>query len=120
MILLAATVGVGYSLYQIGSPLSIIASLSAQTGNDLYSSLSNTASPTTLRYSTILAAPVGVYLWRRKRLAWPFMVFGVLLLLMNAMLAHRLSLLMASVVYLAMWVRQRPTRAGVRPSRRID
>ncbi len=110
VILLAATVGgIGYSLYQIGSPLSIIASLSAQTGNDLYSSLSNTASPTTLRYSTILAAPIGVYLWRRKLLAWPFMVLAVALLLMNAMLAHRLSLLMASVVYLAMWVRQRTT-----------
>jgi len=107
VILLAATVGVGYSLYQIGSPLSIIASLSAQTGNDLYSSLSNTASPTTLRYSTILAAPIGVYLWRRKLLAWPFMVFAVTLLIMNAMLAHRLSLLMASAVYLAMWARQR-------------
>jgi hypothetical protein len=35
------------------------------------------------------------------------MVFAVALLLMNALLAHRLSLLMASVVYLAMWARQR-------------
>ncbi|MCV7421465.1 hypothetical protein H7K45_13010 [Mycobacterium yunnanensis] len=109
VILLAATVGIGYSLYQIGSPLAIISSLSAQTGNDLYSSLSKTTSPTTLRYSTILAAPVGVYLWRRKLLAWPFMAFAVALLLANAMLAHRLSLLMASVVYLAMWARQRTT-----------
>lgn len=120
VILLAATVGIGYSLYQIGSPLSIIASLSAQTGNDLYSSLSNTASPTTLRYSTILAAPIGVYLWRRKLLAWPFMVLAVALLLMNAMLAHRLSLLMATVVYLAMWVRQRKTtrRSSAKSSNR--
>jgi len=106
VILLAATVGIGYSLYQIGSPLAIISSLSAQTGNDLYSSLSKTTSPTTLRYSTILAAPVGVYLWRRRLIAWPYMVFAVTLLLANAMLAHRLSLLMASVVYLAMWARE--------------
>jgi hypothetical protein len=109
VILLAATVGVGYSLYQIGSPLTIIEALSAQTGNDLYSALSKTASPTTLRYSTILAAPVGIFLWRRKLVAWPWMAFAVALLLANAMLAHRLSLLMASVVYLAMWVRQRTT-----------
>lgn len=107
VILLAATIGIGYSAYQIGSPLSIIESLSAQTGNDLYSSLSKTASPVTLRYSTILAAPIGIYLWRKKTLAWPYMVLAVVLLLMNAMLAHRLSLLMASVVYLAMWARQR-------------
>jgi len=109
VVLLAATVGVGYSLYQIGSPLTIIESLSAQTGNDLYGSLSKTASPTTLRYSTILAAPVGIFLWRRKLVAWPWMAFAVTLLLANAMLAHRLSLLMASVVYLAMWARQRTT-----------
>lgn len=107
VILLAATIGIGYSLYQIGSPQSILEALSAQTGNDLYKSLSNTASPVTLRYSTILAAPIGIHLWRKKVIAWPFMVYAVLLLLMNAMLAHRLSLLMASVVYLAMWARQR-------------
>ena len=106
VILAAAAIGIGYSIYQIGSPLAIIQSLSAQTGNDLYSSLSNTASPVTLRYSTILAAPIGIYLWRKKALAWPFMVLAVVLLLMNAMLAHRLSLLMATVVYLAMWARK--------------
>ena len=107
VVLVAAAIGIGYSFYQIGSPLSIIESLSDQTANDLYGSLSNTASPVTLRYSTILAAPIGIYLWRKKAIAWPFMVLAVVLLLMNTMLAHRLSLLMASVVYLAMWVRQR-------------
>ncbi|WP_232374835.1 hypothetical protein [Mycolicibacterium mengxianglii] len=107
VILLAAFIGIGYSFYQIGSPLSIIESLSEQTGNDLYGSLSNTASPVTLRYSTILAAPIGIYLWRKKVIAWPLMVLSVVLLLMNALLAHRLSLLMAGVVYLAIWVKQR-------------
>nr|WP_090338666.1 O-antigen polymerase [Mycolicibacterium malmesburyense]CRL66637.1 hypothetical protein CPGR_00049 [Mycolicibacterium malmesburyense] len=107
VILLAALVGVGYAFYQIGSPLTIVESLSEQTGNDLYNSLSTTASPVTLRYSTILAAPIGIYLWRKKLIGWPSMSAAVVLLLMNAMLAHRLSLLMASVVYLAIWVRQR-------------
>lgn len=111
VILLAASIGIGYAFYQVGSPLSIIESLSEQTGNDLYKSLSNTASPVTLRYSTILAAPIGIYLWRKKAIAWPFMVFAVVLLLMNAMLAHRLSLLMAVAVYLAMWARQRAKAA---------
>ena len=117
VILAAATIGIGYSIYQIGSPLAIIQSLSAQTGNDLYSSLSNTASPVTLRYSTILAAPIGIYLWRKKALAWPFMVLSVVLLLMNAMLAHRLSLLMASVVYLAMLARKQAKTTQKSPNK---
>jgi hypothetical protein len=118
VVLLAASVGIGYAFYQIGSPLSIVESLSAQTGNDLYKSLSNTASPVTLRYSTILAAPIGVYLWRKKAIAWPFMAFAVLLLLMNAMLAHRLSLLMAGVVYIAMWAREHGKGGRLSPKAR--
>jgi hypothetical protein len=118
VVLMAASVGIGYAFYQIGSPLSIIESLSAQTGNDLYKSLSNTASPVTLRYSTILAAPIGVHLWRKKTLAWPFMAFAVLLLLMNAMLAHRLSLLMAAAVYIAMLARDRGKRGQISPRAR--
>ena len=120
VILLAASVGIGYAFYQIGSPLAIIESLSEQTGNDLYKSLSNTASPVTLRYSTILAAPVGFYLWRKKAIAWPYMVLAVVLLLMNAMLAHRLSLLMAAVVYLAIWARQRGKKTSIPPKRKMN
>lgn len=120
VVLAAAFVGIAYSFYQIGSLFSIIESLSEQTGNDLYSSLSNTASPVTLRYSTILAAPIGIYLWRKKVIAWPYMVLAVVLLLMNAMLAHRLSLLMAAAVYLAMWARDRKStrRIPTKGSRR--
>lgn len=120
VVLLAASVGIGYAFYQIGSPLSIIESLSEQTGNDLYKSLSNTASPVTLRYSTILAAPIGIYLWRKKVIAWPFMVLAVVLLLMNAMLAHRLSLLMAAAVYLAIWARQRGKVTSTPPKRKVN
>jgi hypothetical protein len=46
------------------------------------------------------------------------MVLAVVLLLMNAMLAHRLSLLMAAAVYLAIWARQRGEVTSASPSRR--
>ena len=58
----------------------IVDSLSAQTANDFSNALSGFAGPQTLRYATILAAPLGVYLWRKKVIGWPYMVVAVLLL----------------------------------------
>ncbi|MCV7154022.1 oligosaccharide repeat unit polymerase [Mycobacterium pyrenivorans] len=113
LILAAGAVGVGYSFMKVGGIPAIIASLSEQTANDFSNALSGFAGPQTLRYATILAAPIGVYLWRKKVVGWPYMVGGVLLLVANAMIASRLSLLMALAVYLAAWVRGRePREAG--------
>lgn len=112
LILAAGAVGVGYSFMKVGGPSAIVASLSEQTANDFSNALSGFAGPQTLRYATILAAPIGVYLWRTKVIGWPYMVTGVLLLISNAMIASRLALLMSCVVYLAVWVRgRRPRRA---------
>ncbi|KUI27205.1 hypothetical protein AU196_01320 [Mycobacterium sp. IS-1742] len=110
LILAAGAVGVGYSFMKVGGPSAIVASLSEQTANDFSNALSGFAGPQTLRYATILAAPIGVYLWRKKVIRWPYMVAGVLLLISNAMIASRLALLMSCVVYLAVWVRGRPPR----------
>lgn len=96
-----ATVGIGYAYYKIAGSAPIIASLISQEGNALTKSLSGTAGPETLRYTPILAAPVGIYLWRKKVIGWPLMVAAVTLLLMDALIAHRLGLLMACAVYLA-------------------
>lgn len=110
LILAAGAVGVGYSFMKVGGPSAIVASLSEQTANDFSNALSGFAGPQTLRYATILAAPIGVYLWRKKVIGWPYMVAGVLLLISNAMIASRLALLMSCVVYLAVWVRGRRPR----------
>jgi hypothetical protein len=116
LILAAGAVGVGYSFMKVGGPSAIAASLSEQTANDFSNALSGFAGPQTLRYATILAAPIGVYLWRKKVIRWPYMVAGVLLLVSNAMIASRLALLMSCVVYLAVWVRGREPRQSTRGS----
>jgi hypothetical protein len=113
LVLLVAIGGIGYSYYKITRNASILESLANQSGNDFTNSLSGSTGIETLRYAAILAAPLGFYLWRRKVIRWPFMLVGVLLLAANALIASRLGLLMASVVFLALWARN----AGASPSR---
>jgi len=120
LILAAAAVGIGYSYYKIASSASILDSLATQTGNNFTNSLPGSTGPETLRYATILAAPIAVHLWRTKIIRWPFMLAAVLLLASNSLIASRLSLLMASVVYLAIWVRNnRSARPGRGTGRRL-
>lgn len=111
LLLVTGAVGVAYSFFQVGGISGITESLSEQTANDFSNALSGFAGPQTLRYATILAAPLGVYLWRKKVIGWPAMVAGVLLLVANSMIASRLALLMACAVFLAAWVRGREPRA---------
>lgn len=112
VVLIAGAVGVGYSFMKVGGLGAIVDSLSEQTANDFSNALSGFAGLQTLRYATILAAPIGVYLWRKKVIGWPYMVTAVLLLVANAMIASRLALMMACAVYLAAWVRSREPRVG--------
>jgi hypothetical protein len=117
LLLAAGAVGVGYAFLKVGGISAIVDSLSQQTANDFSNSLSGFAGLQTLRYATILAAPISVYLWRKKVIGWPYMVVGMLLLVANAMISSRLSLLMACVVYLAAWVRSREPRQATGGSR---
>ena len=117
ILLAAGVVGVGYSFMRVGGIAAIVESLSEQTANDFSNALSGFAGPQTLRYATILAAPIGVHLWRKKVIGWPYMVAAVLLLVANAMIASRLALMMACAVYLAAWVRSREPRSPTSGSR---
>ncbi len=114
LILLTAATGVGYAVYKIASTNSIIGSLAGQTGNDFSKSLSGTAGFETLRYAVILAAPIGVHLWQKKIIGLPYMAAGVMLLMMNAIMTSRMSLLMAGVVYLMTMVRAQGNSSKVR------
>ncbi|WP_431237660.1 O-antigen polymerase [Mycolicibacterium aichiense] len=107
VVLATAAAGVAYSYYKIASTKSIIDALANQSGNDFTKSLSGTAGLETLRYAVILAAPLGIYLWRKKVIKWPYMLTSVLLIMANSLIASRLSLLMASVVFLIMSVHSR-------------
>ena len=103
-----AGLGIAYTIFQVGGPASIVASLANQSGNDVSNAMSQTAGGQTLRFATILAAPIGIYLWRQKVIPLLYMVIAVGLLLTSAMISSRLSLLMAGFVYLAIWARSRP------------
>ena len=110
LLVAAGAIGVGDAFVKVGGISAITDSLSEQTANDFSNSLSGFAGLQTLRYATILAAALGVYLWRKKVIGWPYMVLAVLMLFANAMISSRLSLLMACAVYLAAWVRSREPR----------
>lgn len=110
LVLATGVVGVGYAFMKVGGGSAIVASLQKQTANDFSNALSGFAGVQTLRYAAILAAPLGVYLWRKKVIGWPAMVVAVLLLVANAMISSRLSLLMAVAVYVTAWVRGRRPR----------
>jgi hypothetical protein len=103
-----AGMGIAYTIYEVGGPASIVASLASQSGNDVSNAMSQTAGGQTLRFATILAAPLGIYLWRQKVIPFLYMLIAVGLLLTSAMISSRLSLLMAAFVYLAIWARSRP------------
>lgn len=105
LILAISLVGVGYTYVQIASATSILGALGSQQANAFSQSISQSAGIGTLRYAPILAAPLGVYLWRKKTVGWPLMVVGVLLLFLDAVISSRLSLLMAAVVYLVIWAK---------------
>jgi hypothetical protein len=110
LLLPVAVVGVAYCYYKIGTAHNILESLNSENGNDFTKSLSQSAGVQTLRYATILVAPIAIYLFRKKVIKWPLMVGSVVLLLLNALIAHRLSLLMASAVYLVIWTRSNESK----------
>ena len=102
LILAVSTIGVAYAYYRITAATSIVDALTTQTGNAFTEALPDSAGIATLRYATILAAPISVYLWRKKVLHPGFVLWAVLLLVANSMVASRLSLLMAVVVYVVL------------------
>jgi hypothetical protein len=55
-----------------------------------------------LRYTTAVAAPIGLYLWRRGRSSGLLALWNVLLLVANALFSSRLALMLALVVYLVL------------------
>ncbi len=117
LVLTAASGGVAYAYAKIMASTSILDSLTSQTGNSFTNSLSGSAGVATLRYATILAAPVSIYLWRKNSIRLPFAIVAVVLLLMNAMIASRLALLMAVVVYLAIATTARFSAGPAKPRR---
>jgi hypothetical protein len=115
LILTVALIGTTYSYYKIVTTTSILGSINDQTANSLRAAVPSAAGVATLRYAAILAAPIGIYLWRRKVIGRLYAVTAVAVLLLNGMISSRLALIMACFVYLAIWIRstrKTPTSVG--------
>jgi hypothetical protein len=100
-----ATVGMAYSVVHIGLQVSIVDAIQNRTFNNLAHALPEGAGLATLRYATALAAPVAVYLWQRKNAPPALVIWNVVLLLANVAVASRLSLILALLVYVFLFVR---------------
>lgn len=92
-------IGVTAAYSAVGSSVSIVDALSTSSANVLSEHLAEGSSLATLRYATAMAAPVGLYLYRKRKVSLFSVIINCLLLTMNALLTSRLSLVMAIVVF---------------------
>lgn len=99
-----ATVGVVYCFVVIATSVDVVAAIQARTFNVMAHAIPDTAGLSTLRYTTAIAAPVGVFLWQKKKAPLWLAIWNVVLLLAIVALASRLSLILAAVVYLVLLV----------------
>lgn len=91
----------------IASTTSIPYAIESHTLNNLAHALPSSASLSTFRYATTVAAPIGVFLWQRKQSRLWLMIVNVSLLMVSVSLASRLSLIMAILIYAFLFVRSR-------------
>ncbi|WP_267424374.1 MULTISPECIES: hypothetical protein [unclassified Curtobacterium] len=104
---LFAIVGVAGAYYLISRQTSIITALSSDQANLLSESLLDGSSVGTLRYAVTVAAPVGVVLAMERKSSWWFAALNVVLLLSVVLLSSRLSLVMATAVFVFLYYQRR-------------
>lgn len=92
--------GVGYVVIAAGGPGAFLDAIIHTNANVLKEATGGAPGIATLRYTTAVAAPIGIHraLTRRRGYAWA--AVNVLLLLVNAMVASRLSLIMATLIFI--------------------
>lgn len=108
---LIAIVGIIGTYVIVQREHSMIDAIVSGTTNVLSQDLQSGASIATLRYATIIAAPISLFLWLKNRRSVPYLVLTVLnglLLLFNALLSSRLSLFMAIIVFVFMYFQSKP------------
>ena len=96
---LSGLVGVAAAYSAVGGSVSIVDALSTSSANVLSEHLADGSSLATLRYATAMAAPAGLYLYRKRKVSLLSVIINCLLLTMNALLTSRLSLVMAIVIF---------------------
>lgn len=105
---LFAAIGVIGAYYLISKSTSIVAAISSDQVNLLSQSLLDGSSVGTLRYAVTVAAPVGLVLAIERRASWLSAGVNVLLLLSVVLLSSRLSLIMATAIFVFLYFHRRP------------
>jgi oligosaccharide repeat unit polymerase len=111
LISFTALVGVVGTYLLVAGEYSVVDMILAGRTNELSEQLQSGTSVATLRYATVLAAPIGLLLWSRLPRSIPLALLAganLALLGLNALLSSRLSVLMASVVFVYLFLRDRP------------
>lgn len=95
-----AIVGVGYLLFAAGGPVAFIVAMSKSEANVLKEATGGQPGLATLRYTAALAAPIGLHRALSARRGYILAGLNLALLLVSAIVASRLSLMMATVIFL--------------------
>jgi len=103
-----AIVGVGGAYYLISRDLSIVAALRSDQANLLSEALLDGSSVGTLRYAVTVATPVGLILALERKASWLSAGLNVVMLLAVVLLSSRLSLIMATAVFIFLYYQRRP------------
>ena len=104
-----SAIGVVGAYQLILGQVSIVQAVTAGQANELSAVLLDGSNIATLRYAAIVAAPVGIFLAIEKKAGWLLAAVNVLMLLSVVLLSSRLSLIMAIVVFLFLFVHEHPT-----------
>ncbi|WP_203582280.1 hypothetical protein [Microbacterium hibisci] len=101
-----AFLGVGYLVVAAGGPIAFVDAMIDTNANVLKAATGGQPGLSTLRYTAAIAAPLGVYRALSRRTGYASAIFNVVLLLISAIVASRLSLMMATVIFLYLIARK--------------
>lgn len=115
LITAVATVGVVYSLYVVSASVSIVDVLRAQQANALYDALPDSFGVQTLRYAAAISSAIAIHRVVLTRRVTGLTLWNIALLGVAALLASRLSLVLALLLFFFLLTRSHP-HLRVRPA----
>lgn len=112
-----AAAGVLGAYYTISRVVAIVPAIQTGQANNLSAVLLEGSSIGTLRYAVIVAAPLGAFLAMQKKSSWIMAGLNILLLMAVVLLSSRLSLIMATAIFIYLYVHNKPeTRLRLVPT----
>lgn len=102
----AAAVGVGYLVVAAGGPMAFLDAMVHTNANVLKEATGGAPGLATLRYATIVAAPISLHRAISRKRGYTLAVVNLALLAVSAIVASRLSIMMATLVFIVLVVRR--------------